>query len=279
MTAQSSNADTSAFRGSIPREYHRLLVPLLFREYADDLAHRVGSTQCGAVLETAAGTGVVTRRLRNTLPDSTKLVATDLNQDMLTIAQGTIDANDGTVEYTPADATSLPFEAQAFDAVVCQFGVMFFPDEALGYREAARVLKPGGRFLFNVWDDLQRNQIIQCVHNAIAEISTENPVTFFETPYRKLDMTTILRNLQASGFGEVNVAVLPKPCSAPSASAVVDAFINSSPLGAQIAERGLTERGTAACVQCLADQFAGGDDSIAFTVPMQAVVIEATKLA
>ena len=118
-------------------------MPLLFEDYAADLAQQLAVPSGGAVLELACGTGVVTKHLRSALPASTRLVATDLNPGMLETAQRMLRGVTG-IEFQIADGTDLPFDDASFDAVVCQFGVMFFPDKARGFSEAARVLKPSG---------------------------------------------------------------------------------------------------------------------------------------
>jgi ubiquinone/menaquinone biosynthesis C-methylase UbiE len=140
----------TGFAGSIPQIYEQYLVPLIFAPYAVDIASRVEALRPGRVLEIAAGTGVVTRELARTLPASTTIVATDLNQPMLdqAIARGT----SRPVEFRASDAMHLPFDDASFDAVVCQFGVMFFPDKPAALQEARRVLRPGGAFVFNAWD-------------------------------------------------------------------------------------------------------------------------------
>jgi SAM-dependent methyltransferase len=272
------NASSPAFAGSIPREYHRRLVPMLFTDYADDIARRVGPIENAAVLETAAGTGVVTQTLRAALPASTALTASDFSEHMLAVAREFLleSAKTG-VEFVTADATDLPFADASFDAVVCQFGVMFFPDEPEGYRQAARVLKPGGRFLFSVWDDLVRNPLPNCMNEVLAALSPTDPPRFLEVPYRPLDLTTIARDLQQSGFGEIRSTVLPKPCRVASAVAAAETFVQATPLGAQVAERGLGAEAITAGAQAFADRFAGGDDSAPITAPMQAVVFEACK--
>jgi ubiquinone/menaquinone biosynthesis C-methylase UbiE len=139
------------FAGSIPENYDRYLVPLIFESFAQDIAQRVAALSPSTVLETAAGSGVVTRALTPSLSPDASYVVTDLNQPMLDYA-ATRQAADTRISWRKADALALPFEDAAFDVVCCQFGVMFFPDRQSGYREAKRVLKPGGYFLFNVWD-------------------------------------------------------------------------------------------------------------------------------
>ncbi|HZW08767.1 MAG TPA: methyltransferase domain-containing protein [Phycisphaerales bacterium] len=273
--APGAGGGRAAFGGSIPREYQERLVPLLFQEYATDIVSRVGPVR-GAVLETAAGTGVVSRRLRAALPAETALTVSDVSAEMLALARESLAGAAG-VEFVAADATATPFGDGAFDAVVCQFGVMFFPDQAAGFREAFRVLRPGGRFVFSVWDDLASNPLPQCVHEAVASVSPRDPARFLEKPYRALDLTGMVRELQGAGFGEIRATVLPKVCRAPSGAAGVDAFLLGTPLGAQLAERGVAGEASAVARRMAAERFAGGDETAAIAVPMRAVVVEAMK--
>ena len=157
------------FTGSIPTFYDTYLVPLIFAPYAADLAQRLRGRRLGHVLEVAAGTGVVTRELAATLDADTAIVATDLNQAMLD--HGAAVGTARPVEWRAADAMALPFPDAAFDAVVCQFGVMFFPDRAKAYAEALRVLRPGGLFLFNAWDRIEENEFADTVTRALAACS------------------------------------------------------------------------------------------------------------
>jgi ubiquinone/menaquinone biosynthesis C-methylase UbiE len=152
------NGDAAGFiwDGSISQHYDRSLGPLIFVDYAADISHRVAACSPARVLETAAGTGIVTRRLRDQLPAGVRLTATDLNPPMLEIARTKFRPGEQ-VEFQPADATVLPFADGSFDAVVCQFGVMFFPDKDKSYREVYRVLAPGGHYLFNIWDSHRHN--------------------------------------------------------------------------------------------------------------------------
>jgi ubiquinone/menaquinone biosynthesis C-methylase UbiE len=186
----------SAFSGSIPAIYDRWLVPLLFEPWADDLAARAAALNPSDVLETAAGTGVVTERLARLLPNA-HITATDLNPAMIERA----------VERAPrvatraADAQSLPFGDGAFDLVLCQFGVMFYPDRVAAQREARRVLRPGGRYIFNVWDRIDRNPVSQTVADAVAALFPEDPPRFLErTPFGHHDTDRLAEELKSVGF-------------------------------------------------------------------------------
>ena len=181
-----SNSD-KVFAGSIPEVYDTYLVPLIFESYAADLAARVSAVSPEAVLETAAGSGVVPRALAPLLDANTRYVVTDLNQPMLDRAMAR-QAADPRIVWQQVDALKLPFEDESFDAVCCQFGAMFFPDRVAGYREARRVLRPGGRFFFNVWDSIEHNDFARVVTEAAGNIFPRDPPCF--SPERHTDITT-----------------------------------------------------------------------------------------
>lgn len=187
------------FAGSVPEVYDRYLVPLIFEPYASDLAARVASRRPRRVLEVAAGTGVLTRALARALPAGTRIVATDLNQPMLDHASavGTVRP----VEWRQADALQLPFAEGSFDAVACQFGVMFFPDKPLAFAEARRVLAPGGTLLFSVWDRIEENEFANVVTTALARLHPADPPRFLaRTPHGYHDCPTIQGDLCHGGF-------------------------------------------------------------------------------
>ena len=132
---------------------------MLFAPYAPaELGDGLPDLRAGALLETAAGSGIVTGgSWSRTLPAAVEIVATDLNQAMVGSCCSPKPVTGARATLRQADALALPFEAARFDAVVCQFGAMFFPDRVAGYREARRVLKPDGRFVLAMWDFLDRN--------------------------------------------------------------------------------------------------------------------------
>ena len=187
------------FSGSIPKLYETYLVPLIFEPYAADLAARLASRPLTRVLEIAAGTGVVTRALTTVLPESVSIVATDLNQSMLDQAAAV-----GTrrpVEWRQADAMQLPFPDAGFDAVVCQFGAMFFPEKSKAFAQARRVLRPGGVFIFNVWDRIEENEFADTVITALESVFPQDPPRFLaRTPHGYYERQNIARDLADGGF-------------------------------------------------------------------------------
>jgi SAM-dependent methyltransferase len=188
------------FAGSVPALYETHLVPLIFEPYAVDIANRVAARNPASVLEIAAGTGVVTRRLASVLPEKVSIIATDLNQPMLDQARAI--GTKRPVEWRQADAMLLPFQDGMFDAVVCQFGAMFFQDKAKAFSEARRVLRPGGTFLFNVWDRIEENEFADIVTTALGSVFPDDPPRFLaRTPHGYGERGIVERDLARGGFG------------------------------------------------------------------------------
>ena len=225
------------FAGSIPELYDTYLVPLIFEPYAEDMAQRVAARSVSRVLEIAAGTGVVTRCLASVLAPNVSIVATDLNQPMLDRA-----AAIGTtrpVQWQQADALQLPFPDASFDAVACQFGVMFFPDKPKAFAEAQRVLTSGGVFVFNVWDRIEDNEFSQIVTTALASVFPDDPPRFMaRTPHGYCDRTTITRDLAAGGFMKPPaIDVVTNLSRAESARSAAVAFCQGTPVRNEIEAR------------------------------------------
>jgi ubiquinone/menaquinone biosynthesis C-methylase UbiE len=230
-----ANVDT-VFAGSIPELYDKYLGPLIFQSYADDIAHRLTNLNAGSLLEVAAGTGIVTLALLKTLPHAVSLVATDLNEGMLEVAKVKDTAN--RVSWQQADAQALPFPEAAFDAVVCQFGVMFFPDKPKAFREARRVLKKGGRYLFNVWDSIEHNEVAELVTRAVADLFPNDPPQFLaRTPHGHHDKEPIVAALEDVGFADVAVETVTGRSRAPSAADAVIGLVQGTPLRSEIESR------------------------------------------
>jgi SAM-dependent methyltransferase len=225
----------AAFVGDVPKNYDRYLGPVLFHGFADDLAGRLEVKPGMRVLETACGTGIVSRRLAERLRGAGSLVATDLNEAMIAYARTQIPASH--VEWQPADATRLPFPDESFDATVCQFGLMFFPDKAAGIREALRVLKPGGQYLFNVWDAMARNPIQRIVHETAGRFFPADPPTFYSVPCSLHNVAPVRTWLEEAGFTRIEMNHVAKQGSSPSAAEAAIGLIDGNPIGAAIVER------------------------------------------
>ncbi|MCB2112081.1 MAG: class I SAM-dependent methyltransferase [Parvularculaceae bacterium] len=201
--------DPAKFIGDIPANYDRGLGPVLFADYAADLARRAAALKPLRVLELAAGTGIVTRKLRDALAEGAELVATDLNPPMIEIARAKFD-NGENIEFADADAMALNYADNSFDLIVCQFGVMFFPDKAAAFREARRVLKPGGAYLFNVWSGNAENPFSQIACDCCAAFFPEDPPQFYRVPFAYGDRSKILKDLGSGGFSDSACEIAPR---------------------------------------------------------------------
>src|SRR6195952_758580 len=225
------------FAGSIAENYDRYMVPLIFEQYAADIARRAASLSPSAVLEIAAGTGVVTRALAPKLSPGASYTVTDLNQPMLDYAASR-QAPDSRIIWRQADALALPFEDAAFDLVCCQFGAMFFPDRSSAYREAKRVLKPGGHFLFNVWDRIEENVFADDVTNALARIFPNDPPRFLaRAPHGYHDAALIHSELEKAGFSSVVIETRADQSRASSPRHPAVAYCHGTPLRNEIEAR------------------------------------------
>jgi SAM-dependent methyltransferase len=250
-----NNADADkAFAGSIPKLYDTFLVPLIFQPYAADLASRVASRSPSRVLEIAAGTGVVTRHLASVLPDGVSIVATDLNQPMLDLASEV--GTERPVDWRQADAMQLPFEDGRFDVVVCQFGVMFFPDKSQAFSEARRVLRSGGVFVFNAWDRIEENEFAHTVTTALEALFPADPPRFMaRIPHGYHDPAIIERDLKRGGLlasPRIDTIAARSQATTPQIPAI--AYCQGTPLRNEIEARDQSRLGEA--TECAADAIA-----------------------
>ena len=252
-------ASDRSFAGSIPELYDRYMVPLIFEPYAQDLCERVVAMRPADVLELAAGTGVLTRRLAQALPRHAAIVATDLNQPMLDQAQRVGTARP--VRWQQADAQHLPFDAASFDVVACQFGVMFFPDKPKAHREARRVLRPGGTFVFSVWDRTEANDFIHVIDGALDALFPDDPPRFMQRgPHGYADRDAIRADLAGGGFVDAEITTLTCRSHAADAHEAALAYCQGTPLRAEIEARGAQalERATEAATQALVQRYGTG---------------------
>jgi ubiquinone/menaquinone biosynthesis C-methylase UbiE len=249
-----------AFAGSIPKFYDTLMVPLIFEAYAADLAELIAASSPRSVLETAAGSGVVTRALAPKLCAGARYVVTDLNQLMLDYA-ATRQGADNRIEWKQADALDLPFEDASFDVVCCQFGAMFFPNRVVGYVEAHRMLRPGGRFVFNVWDRMEENAFADEVTNAVATVFPLDPPRFLaRTPHGYHDIALIREELNRAGFADIEIETREKVSCAASARDAATAYCLGTPLRNEIEARdaGLLQLATDRATEAIANRYGEG---------------------
>lgn len=263
----------AVFAGSIPALYHRCLGPLLFQPYADDLARRIATARPRRVLETAAGTGIVSEAILERLPD-VELTATDLNGAMLEVAGRRLDRS--RLRLLEADAQQLPFEDGSFDLVACQFGVMFFPDRIAAYREALRVLGDGGCFIFNVWNRLSENPASDAAAAAVASLFPHDPPSFLSrVPFGYHDKAQVEQDLRSAGFERIEAETVRTTGRGASAREAAVGLCQGSPLRSEIEARDperLAEA-TAAAERAIAELLGDGE----IENPMSAHVFTATR--
>lgn len=250
-----SAGSDARFIGGIPALYESLLVPMIFAEPARSLAAWVAQLQPKDILETATGTGVLTRELLK-LPDA-RVVATDLNAAMLDTAQSKLSSD--RVRWQVADALALPFDDQTYDVVACQFGVMFFPDKVAGFVEAARVLRPGGSFVFSVWDRLENNAVANVVTEALCAAAPSDSLDFMRrTPHAYFDVNVIESDLRAAGYEQVRIEPIDGTSRATAQDGAV-ACCQGTPLRGAIEQSGLSlERATDIAAEALEATFGAG---------------------
>ncbi len=262
--------NAAQFVGSIPENYDKGLGPRIFNDYADDLTRRVAALSPGLVLELAAGTGIVSRKLRDVLPGDCELVVSDLNPPMLELAKQKFQP-DEPVQFETVDAMELKFGEASFDVVLCQFGVMFFPDKERSYGEVCRVLKPGGNYVFNVWDTWQKNPFAEITHEVVEAFFPDNPPGFYKVPFSYNDARQIEESLLQAGFSRVNIEHLAIKSGIPSATDFAKGLVYGNPVYDEIVTRGGNPDKLCAAVADAIDRRLGQE------MPLQALIVQASK--
>ncbi len=264
----------SKFDGGIPENYDKGLGPHIFVDYAADMARRVAEAAPKRVLEIAAGTGIVSRTIRDALDEGAHLTVSDLNPPMLEVARAKF-ADTENVSFEPADATDLPFEAAAFDLVACQFGVMFFPDKDKAYREVHRVLALGGRYIFNVWGSFADNPFARITQETMAQFFPEEPPAFYELPFGYYDVDPIKESLSAAGFKGVEATVVKFDKEIPKTELFVQGLVYGNPVIEEIRARAnAAPEAVAAALTAALDEAFGSNPG---RMPLQAIVLSARK--
>ena len=262
------------FDGSIPEMYDQHLGPLLFAPFARDLAARIARIRPRRVLEVAAGTGILTQRIRAVLPPDAELIATDLNEPMLEYAKRS-DDRALKIEWKQADALELPFPDNSFDLLVCQFGVMFFPDKLRAMKQFLRVLQPGGHLLFNVWDSLEKNPFAEISHTTIGKSFQDNPPDFYKVPFGCHNKKDLKQLVSEAGFEDIHIETLTIDSESPSAGNAAIGLVRGNPVVNAIRERGTADVGeiVRAVEGALADRYGNSP----LKLQLQAHVVTARK--
>ena len=224
----------AAFAGTIPAYYEKYLGPFLFEPYALDIISRLKDKKYPNILELACGTGRVTANLAKSV-NHDSLTATDLNKDMIEVAKKNV--SDKNIQWQVADALNLPFEKSSFDAVVCQFGIMFFPDKLKGLQEAHRVLKPGGKLLFNTWDKVENIPAIHEGRKVIESFFENDQPDFYKVPFSMHDKNELENLMKAAGFKNANATLVKKEGISASAADLAKGMVEGNPIFLAIVEK------------------------------------------
>jgi ubiquinone/menaquinone biosynthesis C-methylase UbiE len=250
------------FVGSVPDYYDRLLGPNIFIDYARDLAKRAKAVSPKSILELAAGTGIVSREIRAVLPEA-HLIITDLNQPMLDVAASKFDSDDG-VSFRAADAMETPFNDACFDLIACQFGVMFFPDKIQSFKEARRLLKPGGRYIFNTWGDISENPFASIANDCAVAFFPEDPPGFYKAPFSYADPASVVKDLKSAGWEDVGHEKLKIQKVVHDWEGFARGLVFGNPLKAEIELRGGVDPETfvSALTDALRSNFSGSGNTM-----------------
>lgn len=268
---------STSFDGAIPANYDKYLGPLLFEFTAKDFAARVAKVvgEKGEVLEIAAGTGISTEYLRKALPESVSILATDISEPMLNFAKAHR-GNLKNVSYEVADGTALSYADNRFDVVACQFGIMFFPDKKKALEGMMRVLKPGGTIIFNVWDSLEKNEVVKLAGETAAKFFPSDPPRFIHIPFGYNNIMEIEDLMKSAGLTEVDSDVVSTSVSGSSPENIARGFVTGNPMAAEIKKRasGTPEEVIAKLTTAIVERF--GKEPV---VKLQKIVFWGTKPA
>lgn len=266
--------ESIAFSGNIPANYDNYLGPLFFEPFALEVAARLGPLQPAALLEIACGTGRVTRHLPKNLPAGADIVATDINPEMLAYARKMMPEGNSII-WDIADAVSLPYRNESFDCILSQFGVMFYSDRPQAYSDALRTLKPGGTFVFTVWDALQFNPAARMADSTLAHFFPVDTPAFFKIPFSYNEDHLIRYELALAGFKDIRVERLPLTGYSDTAENAAKGLLEGTPAHTAIVGR---DEALLPLIQAeLARELTAAFGATNLRVPLQAVLVIARK--
>jgi ubiquinone/menaquinone biosynthesis C-methylase UbiE len=191
---------------SVPRAYDEFLRPRLFEPWAKLLLDAVDLRASESVLDIATGPGTVARLAAVRVGPQGRVLATDIAQPMLDIAKAkALLPGAAEIHYQLSPATPLPSPSAAFDVVLCQQGLQFFPDRIGALREMRRVLKPGGRVGIAVWVEIERNQLYQAYHAALRATAPAQLADLITAPFSWPSGSTLKSAAEEVGFRDIRL--------------------------------------------------------------------------
>ena len=262
-----------AFSGNIPAYYDTYLGPMFFEPYAIDMASRLGKLKPTSVLELASGTGRLTKLLPEVLPVNVSITASDINPAMVAYGQNRV--KNKNVKWMEADAVTLPFSDETFDVVVAQFGVMFYSDRIRAFREAWRVLKPGGTFIFSCWDEIKNNPMAMITNGSLQHFFPVDTPAFYSVPFSYYDENLISSDLRESGFDDFRIELTALTGYSTSAAHAATGLIQGTPTVTAIEERDAEK--LPLIMEHLENEITKKFGRVSMQVPLQARIVTAKK--
>jgi ubiquinone/menaquinone biosynthesis C-methylase UbiE len=259
------------FTAGIAEIYEKYLAPVFFISTSKDLVTHIPGSPA-KILELATGTGQVTRILVERYPDA-KIFATDLNPGMLGVAKRIVTSEN--ISWDIVNAEEIPYSSDEFDALICQFGIMFFPDKQKALGEAYRVLKPGGTITFNTWDKLESNHICKLADDAVKSVFKVDPPQFYHVPFSMYDTDEMTKMMQSAGFKNIKIENRKIEGFSDSAENAVLAFTEGNPIAEQIKERDESKLPVlkAAMLDAFKKEYGNGS----FNIPLSEFIVTAIK--
>ena len=264
---------TLFFGGSVSQNYEDYLGAFLFEPFAVDLTARLNFDGVSTVLELACGSGRLTKHIADALPENVEFTATDLSADMISVAKTKVKSE--RVTWATADMMDLQFEDNSFDLVVCQFGLMLVPDQMEAFAEILRVLKPGGKAIFNTWTDRDHNKVWAIGDKVLHSFFGENIVGQNPGPFALGDKDVVFGMLKTTGFAEINATTFECIGETDSAANVAYGFIHGLPMGSFVQKRGAVLMPD--IIESLEENYRSelGDHPV--KAPQKALIFEAVK--
>jgi ubiquinone/menaquinone biosynthesis C-methylase UbiE len=228
--------------GSAPEMYQRYLVPAMTALWAIDLVDQAAPRPGERVLDVACGTGVVARVAAERVGSTGRVAALDINPGMLAVARSLPVAPGAGIEWHEGSVLALPFPDAAFDAVLCQLGLQFFPDRTAALREMRRVLAPEGRLAVSVFGPIEHTPATHALSNALDRHVGPGASVAKRTEHELADTEALRTLVTSAGFRGVAIHTASKLARFPSPTDYVRIQLAATPLASLVAQQDASRR-------------------------------------
>jgi ubiquinone/menaquinone biosynthesis C-methylase UbiE len=261
---------TETFQISIERAeaYEAQFVPALFEEWAGRLVATTGVSPGHRVLDVACGTGIVARTAAGVVDDAGDVIGLDLNEAMLTVARRVRPD----LGWRQGDAARLPFPDRSFDVVLCQSGLMFFPEVERALREMARVVVDMGRVGIQVWDRRQSQPAYAPFIEVAARHAGPDAIELLSAYFVRGDLEELRSSLAAAGLEPTSIHTEQSTLSFGSIDEMVTTEVRATPLGERLSDDAL--RGIVEEARIVLDPFRTGSGSVEIPIRGHLVVAQ-----